>query len=405
MQIPENTENPRARLCSERYFYRFPVFNPLLYLEVALEFFQARTLRFVLKGLFMTTTSNALRNARPRTFLARLIATPLTRFFTTFFTALFARFFSALQSFRSRSASPLVACSLIMGAASNFSFSALAQTAPEVLLGLHPVSRLMEQPYSSWFQTQFDEYTPREEILAELRSPKLQRQFQKMKVKIFLGSWCGDSKREVPRFIKILRACNFPDKNIEIIGVSSNDSIYKQSPSHEERGYDIFRVPTFIFLDDGKETARINESPALSLERDIAAIVKQEAYTPNYRSFALLRNWLQEGVLNDENINVYGLATTLKSLARKESEIASAARVLQAQGKSREAKTLYRANALLFPQSSTAFSSLALFYEREGNISAAISAYLRAFELEPNEKQFSAKIMELHRLANSSASK
>jgi ubiquinone/menaquinone biosynthesis C-methylase UbiE len=42
--------------------------------------------------------------------------------------------------------------------------------------------------------------------------------------------------------------------------------------------------------------------------------------------------------LSDENINVYGLATAVKSLAHKESELSSAARVLRVQGESREAK-------------------------------------------------------------------
>ena len=165
-QIPENAENPRA------HFFRFIRFR-LYFLEASLEPFQAsaaspypeRTNAMIpiLPTQICADQNGALRNLQ------------------TFPYRTFARVFMALA---------------LCGAAI-FPFSLLAQTTPSVLLGSHPVSRLFEMPYSTWFQAQFDGYSPRQEILAELRSPKIQRQFHKTKIKIFLGSWCGDSQRDV----------------------------------------------------------------------------------------------------------------------------------------------------------------------------------------------------------------
>jgi len=79
-----------------------------------------------------------------------------------------------------------------------------------------------------------------------------------------MGTWCGDSKREVPRFIKVLEAANFPVDNLKIVAVDRRKEQYKKSPTGEEWGLSIKRVPTFIFYKNGKESNRIIESPRLS---------------------------------------------------------------------------------------------------------------------------------------------
>ncbi len=90
------------------------------------------------------------------------------------------------------------------------------------------------------------------------------------KVTIVLGTWCGDSKYQVPHFLKIMDAMNIKEEQITFIGVDGS--------KHAENGLidqmNITRVPTFIFTDKvGKEIARITERPAETLEKDMLKLL------------------------------------------------------------------------------------------------------------------------------------
>ena len=93
---------------------------------------------------------------------------------------------------------------------------------------------------------------------------------------------CGDSKREVPRFIKILESVNFPMENLKVVIVNKRRDFYKKSPQGEEWRLNIRRAPTFIFYKNGSEINRIIETPVSTLEGDIISIVLQQENTPNY---------------------------------------------------------------------------------------------------------------------------
>ena len=56
---------------------------------------------------------------------------------------------------------------------------------------------LMNHEGYPWFLNQYDKYQPSIEKLSQIN-------FSKIKIKIFMGTWCHDSKREIPRLIKIL---------------------------------------------------------------------------------------------------------------------------------------------------------------------------------------------------------
>ena len=87
-------------------------------------------------------------------------------------------------------------------------------------------------------------------------------------VLVFLGTWCPDSKREVPRFLKIADSSGIPPDSICFYGLDRS----KKSPDGLTDRYDITLVPTFIFLKDGKEIGRITEAPTATLEGDILSI-------------------------------------------------------------------------------------------------------------------------------------
>ena len=208
--------------------------------------------------------------------------------------------------------------------------------------------RLQKAPFSSWFNPGFDQYNPDKKITDQLRIEKMEN----IRIKVFFGSWCGDSKREVPRFLKLLQSISFPEKKLEMVGLGGSDSLYKQSPGHEEAGLGIFRVPVFIIYRDGK---------------DLLDIILNKNYHPNYQSHSLIREWLQEETLTDDNSSIRGLAEQLRHRLSGENELNSLGYLLLKQEKKTAALQIFRINHLLYPESANTASSLGEGYLETGN--------------------------------------
>jgi thiol-disulfide isomerase/thioredoxin len=94
-----------------------------------------------------------------------------------------------------------------------------------------------------------------------------------------MGTWCGDSKRETPRFFKIMEQADFDfDKNFKLIALNR----LKRTPDNLQADYNIIRIPTFIFYRQGKELGRYVEYPRESMEKDILKILEGKPYKHSY---------------------------------------------------------------------------------------------------------------------------
>ena len=144
------------------------------------------------------------------------------------------------------------------------------------LVGRISTEVISQKPYNTWFTPNFEKYTVDLTAIS-----KIENQLKSHQILIFLGTWCGDSKREVPRFLKILDAVDFPQKNLKIVALDRRKEHYKKSPTNEEWALNIQRVPTFIFYKNGKEVNRIIETPNTTLEKDILAILTTDSYIAN----------------------------------------------------------------------------------------------------------------------------
>lgn len=133
------------------------------------------------------------------------------------------------------------------------------------LLGYFTRERLTELPHSQWYNKGYDEYQVDTNCINELKNTDKKT----ITVKIILGTWCSDSRREVPRFLHILDYWEFPEENITFIGVDDQ----KISPVGEYEYLGIERVPTFIFYENNIERGRIIENPGTSLEKDMVKII------------------------------------------------------------------------------------------------------------------------------------
>ncbi len=96
-----------------------------------------------------------------------------------------------------------------------------------------------------------------------------------------LGTWCGDSQREVPRFWHLLDAAANPHLRLDMVAVGRADDVAARRTLADlgfgddlRAALGIEKVPTFIFRQAGMEIGRIVESPVVSLEADAAAILR-----------------------------------------------------------------------------------------------------------------------------------
>ncbi len=262
---------------------------------------------------------------------------------------------------------------------------------PDQLLGEVTLGQFQQAPYSTWFISNFDSYKPSPSVLSDLKSTR----HNNLQITIYFGSWCGDSKREVPRFVKVLTDMGFAMNQVKFVGVSDSTELYKQSPQRQEAGQHIYRVPTMVVSEKGKERNRIVEYPVESLERDLLAILKGQPYTPNYYGYPQIATWLQDGLLADENVSPRGLAARLYGKVHNASELNACGYVLLADGKKAEAISIFRINASLFPQNANCFDSLGEAYVKCGQNDKAILAYERALELDATLESASAMLKKL----------
>ncbi len=134
------------------------------------------------------------------------------------------------------------------------------------LLGDLTPAMLTNPPHELWYIEGYTEYQPDQEIMAGL----MVQEKDELTITIVLGTWCPDSRREVPRFLKIIDLWGFPRDRIRFIGVDIN----KIAPLEDYGQLAIERVPTFIFYENNIEKGRIIEVPVTSLEQDTRDILK-----------------------------------------------------------------------------------------------------------------------------------
>ena len=145
---------------------------------------------------------------------------------------------------------------------------------PSVMLtGAIQKKDFKEAPYSFWFDRNYDSYTVDEATVKEIK-----KHLKGVTIKAFMGTWCGDSKRETPHFYKIMDAAGFDYNNLQLAAVDRT----KRTPENLEEGLNVFRVPTFIFYKNGKEIGRYVEYPRETLEKDMLAILSGKPYKHSY---------------------------------------------------------------------------------------------------------------------------
>jgi len=130
-------------------------------------------------------------------------------------------------------------------------------------LGVVQRELLSEPPFQEFAAT-YDTVQPADEFVQMIKQVK-----SNVDVMVFFGTWCSDSKRDVPRFLKLADSAGIGNERITLYGLDRT----KRSPDGLTETYGIERVPTIIFLKEGREIGRITENPNQSVEEDMLLIL------------------------------------------------------------------------------------------------------------------------------------
>jgi cyclophilin family peptidyl-prolyl cis-trans isomerase/HEAT repeat protein/thiol-disulfide isomerase/thioredoxin len=135
-------------------------------------------------------------------------------------------------------------------------------------IGSMTVERLLQLPEYAQRRT---DYAPDSSEL-EFMASSIQADDR---IEVYLGTWCSDSQREVPRLLKIVSDLKEKHgKNLPVTFVAIDRS--KARPAGLIVGKSIEKVATFIYYRNGQEIGRIAEKPQGLLEDDLLAIVARK---------------------------------------------------------------------------------------------------------------------------------
>lgn len=130
----------------------------------------------------------------------------------------------------------------------------------KMLIGYCTREAFQDTAFKDWFDEQYNNYQPDYDVL-----DKLEGKLDDISITIVMGTWCSDSREQIPSFYKILDELNYSSEKITLICVDRK----KKGLSDEADNLNIELVPTIIFYRNDNEIGRIIETPQESLEKDM----------------------------------------------------------------------------------------------------------------------------------------
>lgn len=256
------------------------------------------------------------------------------------------------------------------------------------LWGAVSIDQLRAQPYAEWYDKSQADYNPdvKKADYANLTD---------VKVKVFLGTWCGDTKNYLPKFIKLWEAADLPISNLEFMAVHNDTELYKQGPNHEEEAYGLHRVPTFVFERNGEEIARIVEHPSNSLVTDVAQIAAGYPPKNSYVGVSILQEYFSKQEIDSLDNMPDDIFNELYSEASYVGELTTFAKKLDTEGKDTHAEYVYRLNTKIFRYHPYSHYRLGKFFLDQGQYELAKESFYKTSEIKPDYMNTCKYIVEV----------
>lgn len=149
----------------------------------------------------------------------------------------------------------------------------------ELILGEFKLKDLKSSNNRIWFENNYESFTLKPEVVDRIGDFVKKENFE---IVVYMGTWCEDSQREFPGFIKILDQVNFDYNDLTLIGVDE-DKVVPNVSNEKRNQLNVFNVPTIIVYDEqGEEVNRFVEFPQETLEEDLLKIFSRQDYKHVY---------------------------------------------------------------------------------------------------------------------------
>lgn len=131
---------------------------------------------------------------------------------------------------------------------------------------------LRAEPKFKWFRQSIADYKPDYHDMRLIADS-----LGHYKLVVVMGTWCDDSQNLVPKLAYVLDKVFFPYARVSMYGVDRD----KSAGGDERERYNISKVPTIILMRNGTEVGRITETVAISVEHDLAELIRQDIARQN----------------------------------------------------------------------------------------------------------------------------
>ncbi len=127
------------------------------------------------------------------------------------------------------------------------------------MLGCLSRADFLQAPFVEWYQSGYDSYVVDTNKLISISSDSL----KEISITVVFGSWCPDSRAEVPGFFKVCDFLKINQKKIKIIGVDKSKDVQADCAEDELVEY----VPTYFFYCKGKLLKKIVDHSEATFEQ------------------------------------------------------------------------------------------------------------------------------------------
>ena len=247
-----------------------------------------------------------------------------------------------------------------------------------------PVTRaeLKAAPFSEWFESEYAAYQPSEAGLESLRG-----HLEGISIEAYFGTWCGDSRRQIPHLVRLLDLAGFDERRLSLIALSDRAKEFKQAPGNPEARRRVHRTPTIVLLREGKEVGRIVETPFASLETDLLAILVGHGAEPRYGAEAFVHRLFAELTPAEAEKALRSAGPEILKRSDPDSLTHYAEQDLLRNGRASEAKSLLDLHLQLNPRSVLGHILMSDALMALGRKAEAIEAIDRALAIEPGNNR------------------
>jgi thiol-disulfide isomerase/thioredoxin len=133
-----------------------------------------------------------------------------------------------------------------------------------VMRGAVTFKDMIAQPELGWMRDSVAAYIPHKATLQQLRAS-----LSDIRLLVFMGTWCEDSRNLIPKLYKVLQDAGYATDQVLMYGMDRA----KTSGTEIEKTYNATLLPTIIIYRNNAEIGRIIETVPTTIEAELSRLI------------------------------------------------------------------------------------------------------------------------------------